>query len=324
MQLATLTLAAIESAVLINAEFPHRRHLGASAIGGKCARELWYKFRWAAHEKFEPRMLRLFSRGHHEEPHIHKLLRDAGMEVWAIGQDRADFDWRLSASDGHFGGTPDGVVRGVPDLPADECALLECKTAAFDLFKKFKEDGVMTASWKYFVQAQIYMGELGLKHALFYMVNKDNDELHAEIIRYDEKIHKEYMARGDMIIRSQEPPPRIADTPGHYACRFCAAKQLCHFNDIPEINCRTCAHSSLGPHGTWLCARGRPEVAGRDAAMVCNEHVFDPRFFDGVEVVDGNFEENWIGITHETEGYVKLGPKHRTSQSLFESGWLPF
>ncbi len=324
MSKATATLAAIESGVLATAEFPHRRHLGASMLGGKCARELWYKFRWAVHEKFEPRMLRLFNRGHREEPAFCKLLRDAGMEVWAIGQNKDDLDIRISGSDGHVGGTPDGVVRGCPDIPADEPALLEFKTLSFDSFKKFKDDGVMTASWKYFVQVQIYMGELDLKWCLWLGVNKDNDEIHGEVIRYDEKIHREYMARGDMIVRAEEPPPRISDTPGNFACKFCAAKQLCFFNDIPEINCRTCAHSTIGPNGAWLCARGRHEVTQKDAAMVCCEHIFDPRFFDDVEVVGGNFEQNYIELKTSSGEEMTIGPKHVTSEKLREVGFLPF
>ena len=50
-----------------NATFKPRPHLGASLIGDKCERAIWYVFRWATHTKFEGRMLRLFDSGNREE-----------------------------------------------------------------------------------------------------------------------------------------------------------------------------------------------------------------------------------------------------------------
>lgn len=59
----------------------HRSHLGASLIGHNCNRYLWYVFRWVQAETFEPRMLRLFNRGHREEAAFISLLENAGFKV---------------------------------------------------------------------------------------------------------------------------------------------------------------------------------------------------------------------------------------------------
>ncbi len=59
----------------------HRTHLGASLIGHECSRHLWYVFRWVRHERFPPRMLRLFNRGHREEARFIEWLRGIGWEV---------------------------------------------------------------------------------------------------------------------------------------------------------------------------------------------------------------------------------------------------
>ena len=89
MQLATKTLAAIDSALEADggASYRHnlllalqemqesdafsgeeerypRKHLGMSQIGKKCALHLWLQWRWAVWKKPEARMLRLFNRGH--------------------------------------------------------------------------------------------------------------------------------------------------------------------------------------------------------------------------------------------------------------------
>src|ERR1051325_394179 len=67
-------------------EFPakHREHLGVSVIGDKCSRKLWYGFRWCKLEQHEPRMRRLFNRGHREEPIFSKILMRMGFHVREI------------------------------------------------------------------------------------------------------------------------------------------------------------------------------------------------------------------------------------------------
>ena len=67
LKLADETLAAIEAAVLRQAEDGLRAHLGASLIGRSCERALWYGFRWSKRAAHEPRILRLFARGQREE-----------------------------------------------------------------------------------------------------------------------------------------------------------------------------------------------------------------------------------------------------------------
>ena len=87
----------------------HRSHLGASLIGHECSRHLWYVFRWAKHEQFDARMLRLFNRGHREEARFIEWLRGIGWEV-SDGPNGED-QWRVSAVMGHFGGSLDGMTR---------------------------------------------------------------------------------------------------------------------------------------------------------------------------------------------------------------------
>ena len=78
--------AAIDKAVRDSHSEECRGHLGASQIGGRCARKAWYGFRWAYQEKHLGRMLRLFSRGHEEEHRFVRYLRLAGFEVQDYAQ----------------------------------------------------------------------------------------------------------------------------------------------------------------------------------------------------------------------------------------------
>ncbi len=58
-----------------------RPHLGASQVGKPCLRALVYGFRHAVKKTTSGRMLRLFNRGHREEPSIIASLRRIGFEV---------------------------------------------------------------------------------------------------------------------------------------------------------------------------------------------------------------------------------------------------
>lgn len=58
-----------------------RTHLGASVLGEKCARQVWYGWRWAHITQHTGRLLRLFQRGHREEAALVAYFDRAG---WAI------------------------------------------------------------------------------------------------------------------------------------------------------------------------------------------------------------------------------------------------
>lgn len=60
---------------------PERRHLGASVIGEKCPRKIWYAFRRALVVHHGGRLLRLFDRGHREEERFLGYLMDLGVNI---------------------------------------------------------------------------------------------------------------------------------------------------------------------------------------------------------------------------------------------------
>lgn len=76
-----------------------RRHLGASLIGRECLRELAYGFHWAKRVKFSGRMLRLFERGHDEEPRLVRLMELLGATVNTIDLERSDALWYYPQDD---------------------------------------------------------------------------------------------------------------------------------------------------------------------------------------------------------------------------------
>lgn len=229
-----------------------RSHLGASMIGRECAREVWYGWRWAVKPKFEGRMIRLFNRGHLEEARFLAMLLMIGCQVYQ--QDANGKQYRISHAEGHFGGSGDGIVIGLPDLPEGTAALAEFKTHNAKSFAKLKEVGVREAKPEHYVQMNIYMGKFGLPCALYGAVNKDNDELHLELVMYDSAICDEYLIRGERLVWMNDPPTKIGSTVGYWKCCMCNNKGVCHMGEKPAVNCRTCKYSSPIQGAEWSCS----------------------------------------------------------------------
>lgn len=251
--------------------FPFRSHLGASGIGKECAREIWYGFRWTTKPAFGGRLLRLFNRGHLEEARFIAMLLAIGADVFQ--QDEKGNQYRISDAGGHFGGSGDGVVVNIPDLEPGTPALAEFKTAAEKKFLEFVKQGVRSANFTYYVQMQMYMKKMGLAVALFMVVNKNNDELYAELVPFDSTIADEFIGRGVSLVWRNTVPNRISESPGWYGCRFCDHRPTCHLGVAPHENCRTCEFSEPRADGKWYC--NSSEVSAPSGALTKSEQ------FDG-------------------------------------------
>lgn len=233
-------------------DFPFRTHLGASVVGGECRRKNWFGFRWSQRSYFDARILRLFNRGHLEEAHFLAMLEMIGCTVYY--QDQEGKQFKIKGDTIHFGGSTDGVALKVPDLEEDIPCLLEFKTSGDSPFKKLIKEGVKSAKFEHYIQMNIYMYKLNLPFALYMVVNKNTDALHAEIVKQDPEAAKQYLDIGEQIIfaKPSEMPERISDTPGWYMCKWCDYTNLCHQQEEPEVNCRTCEHS-VAKRDRWEC-----------------------------------------------------------------------
>ena len=164
--IATKTLAAIDAAIQRDTDTEHRGHMGASGIGEPCLRKTWYQWRWAKKAKHSSRMLRLFSRGHYEEPRFVSYLHAIGCEFWDCDPNTGK-QWRITGHLGHFGGSCDGIGRGLPELPPGELFLGEFKTKSSKYWKALLENGIHAEEPKHYAQMQTYMCRMGLKFGLY-------------------------------------------------------------------------------------------------------------------------------------------------------------
>jgi hypothetical protein len=273
----------------------HRSHMGASLIGGDCGRAIWYNFRWATKPRFSGRIIRLFNRGHLEEARFIALLLMMGCTVYQ--QDETGKQYRISHAEGHFGGSGDGVVIGLPDLP-DTYTLTEWKTHGEKSFielagkdwKKYVEHlldpkkpkvpftgkGVRDAKFEHYVQMQVYMRKMGLPIGLYGAVNKNTDEIYLELVPLNVEIADQFLARAEKLIEMDVPPAKISETPGFYKCAYCDHKPVCHLKAAPDRNCRTCVFASVSKDATWVCGKFNQVIPKEVQLTGCQEYQRNP------------------------------------------------
>lgn len=239
----------------------HRNHLGGSMIGDECMRKLWYSFRWVKHIKFDGRMQRLFNRGHREEDRFIEWLEGIGCKLYErdtnkpLGKDGKHPQFRISAVDGHFGGSLDGICILPPEYGINEPVLAEFKTSSDKAFAKMKKSGMAVSKPLHFAQTSTYGADdqYLFNYCLYMMINKNNDEIHVEIVKLDHEHGKRMKIKAERIITSQTPPPKLSENKTFQTCVYCDFKDVCHDSTPSEKNCRSCVNAIPVQNANWGC-----------------------------------------------------------------------
>lgn len=275
----------------------NRTHLGFSMIGDECQRKLWYGFRWCKMPKPEPRIKRLFDRGHKEEDRFIDYLRGIGCTVnsfdskWRLlylevadkytvteidnitpnmlAVDVSDdlqhihnangqgidypVQWKVSASNGHSGGSLDGKGYLPENYGLTEEILFEFKTHSDKSFKELKAKGMKLSKPVHYAQCCAYGYMMKLNYVCYLAVNKNDDSLHLEIVPLNHKTGETLVMKADRIIMSQEPPPRLHENPTFWLCKMCNYFPICHAKGEIDRNCRSCKHAEPAKDKLWVC-----------------------------------------------------------------------
>lgn len=229
-----------------------RSHLGASVVGNKCERYIWFQFRWMNEEVMSGRMQRLVNRGHLEEDRIIGYLRGIGMNV--ISADDNGKQIRIIDVQDHFGGSCDGKAILPERYQINPTKLLlEMKTANDRIFKLIYGQGVVKQKPQHWIQMCLYGYKLNIKHALYICASKNDDDLDVEVLEIDWELAKKEIEKAERIIFAIIPPPRISENPSWFECKFCSAQAICHFKAPVNKNCRSCQYSKPTSNATWTC-----------------------------------------------------------------------
>lgn len=243
-----------------------RSHLGASIIAKPCDRDIWYSWRWFKHHQFGGTLQRLFQDGHWYEQRFIEMLTGIGCKITQVAEDGEQ--QRIYAVQGHFGGSTDGGAKlperyGVVAQLGD--FLLECKTMNTANFGKFHD--AKESKPQHWGQMCVYGVKLGLRYAIYLIVNKNNSEIYIEIVELDWEYGQNLINKGEWIIFSQVPPPKISNNPSDYRCKLCDHHAVCQLNATPDANCRTCTYSSPIDNKQWLCNRWGAVIPSKEAMI---------------------------------------------------------
>ena len=91
-------------------------------------------------------------------------------------------------------------------------------------------------------------------------------------------------AKAERVIRAAEPPLRVSNDPSWYECKMCHFSPICHGTDLPEVNCRTCAHSTPEVNGQarWTCAEHEQDLEFNEQRTGCERHRYIPILLEKV------------------------------------------
>jgi hypothetical protein len=297
----------------------HRPHLGASQIGHSCDRYLWYQFRWAASPSFDGRMLRLFDHGDSEEARFVRDLRAAGFTIYDVDRQTGK-QFNFTACGGHFGCSLDGAGKGFPESP--RWHLLEFKTMNAKQFGILKSKGLKDAKPQYWAQVIVGMELSGLERTMHLTICKDNDEVYGERIHASTSEANRLLERAERVIFSESPLERVSERPDWYECKWCDMQDACHHGARPEVNCRTCAHSTPERDGTWSCDRHDCTLSVQDQRAGCDRHIFRPDMMAEAAVDAGTDWVDYGGWFNHCDG-ATAGRHCYTSQEIAASDVMP-
>jgi hypothetical protein len=238
-----------------------RKHLGGSVIGNECSRALWYGFRWAKLVKHDAKKLRVFNRGHREEPVLIDYLRGIGCEVQE-GDVFTGNQFRVSHCQGHFGGSLDGKVVLPEQFDKSRTRhILEMKLLDQKYFLPYLKKPVQEISSRYYDQTCVYGVLSGISSALFVVVNKSsnkqNEDLAVQIVQLDMQRGEELLVKAAEVIYAETPPKGVGSRSSDYRCKMCDYSNLCWTvadSDSPK-NCRCCNCAEPADDAQWKCVK---------------------------------------------------------------------
>lgn len=163
--------------------------------------------------------------------------------------------WRVSAVQGHFGGSLDGKGYLPENYPIKEQILFEFKTHNDSSFQKLKKEGMKLSKPQHYAQCCAYGYLTKLNYVCYVAVNKNDDEIYIEIVPLNHRTGEMLVLKAEKIIISQDPPPRMNENPNFWLCKMCAYRHMCHGEGTPEQNCRSCKHAVPTKEKQWFCSK---------------------------------------------------------------------
>lgn len=310
------TLIAVDEAIERKQDTEKRRnYLGMSSIGNSCSRSLWYYFRWVKKPTFDAATLKRFDDGHKgEDIQADRLRMVSDIELHTHKKNGEQFGFSLLG--GHFRGHMDGAIKNIYEAPKawhvwEHKQVSEKKQKELQKLIETKGEKQALEQWNktYYAQAVMYMGESGMSRHYTTVASAGGRHTISCRTEENEVEHKRLKAKAKMIIGSERPLEKISQSPSWYECKWCEFSDVCHSNSAPDVNCRTCAHSTPitdGDDAQWQCAYyDNQTIDETTMSKGCERHIYNPYMLENIgKVVDASAKKNIISYENIKTGVL--------------------
>lgn len=289
------TLEAVAQAMEAAQNTTPRSYLGMSQIGHACDRNLWYSLRWVKQNRMTATGLRNVQDGFAGEDVMAARLRMVeGIELHTSDPSKNDGSQiEVKACNGHVSGHLDGAIHGIKET-SDWC-VWEHKQVGEKKFKQLqklieKDPVTALAEWDsiYFAQAHLYMGHTKMHSHFLTVASAGGRDIISVITSFDVAVFERLMEKAQRIVDASELPPRIGANAEDFACKWCNHISVCHGTETPQVNCRTCAHSTPVKDAQWSCAKGSASIPIQIQRTACSSHLYIPPLLSNIaDAVDG-------------------------------------
>jgi len=110
------------------------------------------------------------------------------------------------------------------------------------------------------------------RYGIYCAINKNDDDLHIEIVELDWRLAYDNINKAADIINAKVAPPSIAENPSYFACKFCSKKGICWDNEPVEINCRSCKFAEAVENKEWKCIKFDAIIPQEFIKQGCPQH----------------------------------------------------
>jgi len=246
-----------------------RPYLGYSGMAASCLRALKYGFHWSYDRSHPARVERIFRRGDYEETVLEAEFKTVGVKMY-------DDQLEVAGGHGYAKGHIDGKVDNVPGYPG-VTMLLEIKTMNDKRFREYSKKGLRETNPTYYGQIMSYMGKLGLDKTLYVVSNKNDESRAYTVMDFDEDEYGRLEDIANAIPTMTELPEKIGGKTW-FSCKYCDARQVCHYGATVKKTCRSCKNISIEGEGKWGCLLGSSDLGYEEQLSACGEYELNEMF----------------------------------------------
>ena len=187
---------------------------------GKCARQVFFKFKQAPREKMDARIMRIFDFGETLHRNIFNVLYRLRIGVTT--------EVKIPAQE---------LVSGRADaiLTIDgENYVMDIKSINSMIFANMKEPKIENV-----YQIQLYLHYFNIKKGILLYIDKDKQDIKEFIIDYDAELCNRLLNEFKVLkgkIDNDTIPVTLPDYPDNWQCSYCPYREVCDTAGVEEVD----------------------------------------------------------------------------------------